>query len=129
MAVNPYVGNYPYYPYGAYPAQNSYVSAQNYQTVVPGMVVNWVASEDEAKNSYVAAGSNAYFMNKELPVIYMKSVDQSGRVLDFKAYDLVERKQEVKQDPKDDLREYVAGLVAQAMSDAGWKPRKKKEEE
>ena len=121
--------NIPYANYGYGYQQPSY-AVPSYQP--QGIVVNFVLDEEEARNTYVSSGTNAYFMHKNEPILYIKSVDQSGRVSSFKAYDLVERKtQEVSGDyvKASDLEAMIASVVEKTMADAGWRSKKKKEDE
>ncbi len=123
---NPYGnGMYGFNPYAGF-QYPSVTPAPSYQP--QSLVVGWANSENDARNSYVEPGRSSYFMDKNLPAMYLKSVDQSGHVSDFKIYDLVERVQEQKPSAEmPEIKEYVASLVAQAMADAGWKTKKKED--
>lgn len=57
----------------------------------------WVNGLEMAINWPVPIGSSMIMMDSQNPSLYIKSVDQTGRVLPIEIYDLVKREQ----DPKD----------------------------
>lgn len=58
-----------------YPNNYGNIGYQSPSYQPQGIMVNWVNSEDEARNSYVSNNSSAYFMSREDAVMYMKMVD------------------------------------------------------
>ena len=127
--TNPYLaGNYGFYPnYNVYPPSQS-TAMPNYQP--SGFNVGWVNSEEDGRNTYVAPGTSAYFMDKNNPVMYLKSVDASGHVSEFKAFDLVEHKQvQMDADKPQITTESISEIVRKTMAEAGWKFKKVREEE
>lgn len=105
----------PYYnPYGQ--VQNPYMVYPNYfytspiqtapavtytmpqqQVVKPieqprsGMLVNWVKSDKEVEDEYVAPNCAAAFWNENVPVLYLKQADATGKTTTT-VYDMIERK-------------------------------------
>lgn len=85
---------YPPNPYGnPYSPQMGYVpQTPNYmpQTQQGGDTVNWVMGEAGAKAYMVAPGSTVLLMDRDEPVMYLKSADASG-VPSLRVFDYVER--------------------------------------
>ena len=103
------MSNYPYYyqPYQPYQPpmadqlmqlrQNQYMPMQNMQQVPQqsqqtqsSMI--WVPSEQDAINYIVAPNTAVAIWNSNLPVVYLKQADASGKP-SMITYDLVERSQ------------------------------------
>jgi DNA-binding response OmpR family regulator len=53
--------------------------------------ITWVLGENAAKSFPVGAGQTVVLMDREEPVMYMKSVDQSGMPLPLRIFDITER--------------------------------------
>ena len=72
---------------------------------------DWVQGEIAAKAYPVPAGTSMLLMDSEEPIVYMKSVDASGRPLPLEAYDLVKRENVVNQasysPQKEDMSKYI----------------------
>lgn len=88
---------YPYYTSPNYnqpnynqPNYSNSVSQQNVQTQ-QGNSINWVLGEASAKSFPVGVGQTVVLMDREEPVMYMKSVDQSGMPLPLRVFDITER--------------------------------------
>lgn len=83
---------YPYYTLPNYnqPNYSNSVLQQNVQTQ-QGSSINWVLGENAAKSFPVGAGQTVVLMDREEPVMYMKSVDQSGMPLPLRIFDITER--------------------------------------
>lgn len=94
--------------YGAYVPQN-YYQQQYYpnlqmplqppqmpQNSVPNSSngITWVLGENAAKSFPVGAGQTVVLMDREEPIMYMKSVDQSGMPLPLRIFDITERTSE-----------------------------------
>lgn len=56
-----------------------------------GNGITWVLGENAAKSFPVGAGQTVLLMDREEPVMYMKSVDQSGMPLPLRIFDITER--------------------------------------
>lgn len=56
-----------------------------------GNGITWVLGEAAAKAFPVGAGQTVILMDREDPVMYMKSVDQSGMPLPLRIFDITER--------------------------------------
>ena len=67
-------------------AQNSVQNAGN--------GITWVLGENAAKSFPVGVGQTVVLMDREEPVMYMKSVDQSGMPLPLRIFDITERTSE-----------------------------------
>lgn len=128
---NPY---FEYQPYRPSTGMYGYGTPSNVAPPQPqGLMMSWVNNVDEARNAYVNPGMTAHFMDKNLPVVYAKTVDSSGKTVAFTIYDLVERVDRVDSTAPVVKDEYVKvsdieALVEKKMQDAGWKIRTKKEE-
>ena len=115
--------NYPYYyqPYQPYQPpmadqlmqlrQNQYMPMQNMQQVPQqsqqtqsSMI--WVPSEQDAINYIVAPNTAVAIWNSNLPVVYLKQADASGKP-SMITYDLVERSQRPVQAPPAPAVEYA----------------------
>lgn len=88
---------YPYYTSPNYnqpnynqPNYSNSALQQNVQTQ-QGNSINWVLGEAAAKSFPVGAGQTVILMDREDPVMYMKSVDQSGMPLPLRVFDITER--------------------------------------
>jgi len=101
MTPNYYGNYYPNYPQQQYPQPLQVV--QPVQQSVPNQILAWVQSEDEGVNYPLNAGQSIFLMNQREPYLYMKSVDQLGKVTFIKKR-LVD---EGGSDEKVDLREYI----------------------
>lgn len=90
--------------YGGYYSQNfypNYFGNQQMPPQAPQMPSNpvqsstngitWVLGESAAKSFPVGAGQTVVLMDREEPVMYMKSVDQSGMPLPLRIFDITER--------------------------------------
>ena len=87
-----------YYPQSYYP---NYYGNQQMPPQAPQMPSNapqnsmngitWVLGENAAKSFPVGAGQTVVLMDREEPVMYMKSVDQSGMPLPLRVFDITER--------------------------------------
>ena len=53
--------------------------------------INWVQGRAGANSFYVAPGQSALLMDSEDSVLYVKSVDMTGRPLPLEVYELVKR--------------------------------------
>lgn len=77
-----------YYGYSNYPYQQQYPQPiqQPVQQTIPqvqqtqNQILAWVQSEDEGKNFPLGAGQSIFLMNQREPYLYMKSVDQLGKM-------------------------------------------------
>lgn len=79
---------------------NAYACSQDYSQ---NNGIIWVQGENAAKSYPVRAGQSLLLMDSENPVMYIKSVDQSGMPLPLRIFDYTERiseadKQPVKED-------------------------------
>lgn len=81
----PYYGN-PYYPQ---PMQDN-IAQLRQPMMQPQNSVQWVSSEQEARNYLVAPNSAVALWDSSAPRVYLKQADASGKPM-FKGYDLVER--------------------------------------
>ncbi len=59
-----------------------------------GNSITWVLGENAAKSFPVGAGQTVILMDREEPIMYMKSVDQSGMPLPLRIFDITERTSE-----------------------------------
>lgn len=85
----PYYGN-PYYPQ---PMQDNLAQLRQpmmQPQMAPQNSVQWVSSEQEARNYLVAPNSAVALWDSSAPRVYLKQADASGKPM-FKGYDLVER--------------------------------------
>ena len=87
MAItNPYQPNYTGYAPYALPAATSFTPARpNTQGIT------WVNGEEAARTYPIPYNSTAMLMDSENPVLYVKTIDSMGRIVDFEVYDLINR--------------------------------------
>lgn len=88
---NYYQPNYTQPNYGQLNYANS-VAQQN--QMQQGNSITWVLGENAAKSFPVGAGQTVVLMDREEPIMYMKSVDQSGMPLPLRIFDITERTSE-----------------------------------
>lgn len=81
-----------YYPNLQMPLQPPQMPSNAPQT--SGNSITWVLGENAAKSFPVGAGQTVVLMDREEPVMYMKSVDQSGMPLPLRIFDITERTSE-----------------------------------
>ena len=124
--------NYPYYyqPYQPYQPpmadqlmqlrQNQYMPMQNMQQVPQqsqqtqsSMI--WVPSEQDAINYIVAPNTAVAIWNSNLPVVYLKQADASGKP-SMITYDLVERTQRPVQPSQTQHVEYATKEELKALA-------------
>ena len=94
MAYNNYFPQY--YPNQMPMMQNQQIPLQQSQMPQNGVQssgnsITWVLGENAAKSFPVGAGQTVVLMDREEPVMYMKSVDQSGMPLPLRIFDITER--------------------------------------
>ena len=94
MYPNYYQPNYTQPNYGQLNYANS-VAQQNQSQ--QGNSIIWVLGENAAKAYPVASGQTVILMDREEPVMYMKSTDQSGMPQPLRIFELHERTAEQKQ--------------------------------
>ena len=94
-------------------SQNTRATKYNAATMMPmakpvdqprnGMIVNWVKSDKDVEDEYVAPNCAAAFWNENAPVLYLKQADATGKTTTT-IYDMIERKapEEVKEEAKMD---------------------------
>lgn len=95
MAYNTYFPQsyYPnYYGNQQMPPQPPQMPSNAVQT--SGNSITWVLGENAAKSFPVGAGQTVVLMDREEPIMYMKSVDQSGMPLPLRIFDITERTSE-----------------------------------
>lgn len=73
------------------PQQQVQMPMQNYSQSPSSTGINWVQGRAGANGFYVAPGQSALLMDSEESVLYVKSVDMTGRPLPLEVYDLVKR--------------------------------------
>ena len=82
----------------------------------------WVQGEAGAKSYPVAPGNRIALFDSENPVVYIKSVDVTGKPTEMEIYDLVKREPKPKEEPKTvDLTNYItreefSSLIAASVS-------------
>ena len=81
-----------YYPNLQMPLQPPQMPSNAPQT--SGNSITWVLGENAAKSFPVGAGQTVVLMDREEPIMYMKSVDQSGMPLPLRIFDITERTSE-----------------------------------
>lgn len=91
MAYNSYFPQYypNYYGNQQMPPQPPQMPSNAPQT--SGNSITWVLGENAAKSFPVGAGQTVVLMDREEPIMYMKSVDQSGMPLPLRIFDITER--------------------------------------
>lgn len=117
MAIynNPYQTNYPTYQ----PASIAPVPASNFNPQPRNQGITWVNGEEAARSYPIPYNSTVMLMDQETPVLYVKTVDSMGRIVDFEIYDLINRSPK-KEDvlnfnteefvKKDDLQKMMEGI-------------------
>lgn len=128
--ANNYFSPYGYNPYGANTAVGWYPQTQVYQqTSAPSFA--WVQGIEAAKAYTVPAGSSMMLMDSEHPVIYVKSVDSTGKPQELEVYDMVKRKNTKPKTSEFD-ESSIKGLIEEALdrkfSEYGIQKRQKKED-
>ena len=78
-----------YYPNLQMPLQTPQMPQNGVQS--SGNSITWVLGENAAKSFPVGAGQTVVLMDREEPIMYMKSVDQSGMPLPLRIFDITER--------------------------------------
>lgn len=78
-----------YYPNLQMPLQAPQMPQNSVQNSSNG--ITWVLGENAAKSFPVGAGQTVVLMDREEPIMYMKSVDQSGMPLPLRIFDITER--------------------------------------
>lgn len=78
-----------YYPNLQMPLQPPQMPQNGVQSSSNG--ITWVLGENAAKSFPVGAGQTVVLMDREEPIMYMKSVDQSGMPLPLRIFDITER--------------------------------------
>lgn len=81
-----------YYPNLQMPLQPPQMPQNSVQNSSNG--ITWVLGENAAKSFPVGAGQTVVLMDREEPIMYMKSVDQSGMPLPLRIFDITERTSE-----------------------------------
>lgn len=111
MAIyNPYQANYSPYP----PALSTPSAASSFSQPRAPQGITWVAGEEAARTYPIPYNSTAMLMDSESPVLYVKSVDNMGRIVEFEVYDLINRspKKEASSEfvTKDDLDKFMSEM-------------------
>ena len=86
------------------PLQQPQVAQNSVQNAGNG--ITWVLGENAAKSFPVGVGQTVVLMDREEPVMYMKSVDQSGMPLPLRVFDITERTET--SSPKTSNTDYVS---------------------
>ena len=81
-----------YYPNLQMPLQPPQMPQNGVQSSSNG--ITWVLGENAAKSFPVGAGQTVVLMDREEPIMYMKSVDHSGMPLPLRIFDITERTSE-----------------------------------
>lgn len=128
----------PYYNgYNPMPYANPYSPQMGYSPQAPtftpphsgGDTINWVLGEAGAKAYMVAPGATVLLMDRDQPVLYIKTVDASG-MPSLRIFDYVERNAsripQNAQEPEPDkyitraeFEEFVLGLKSQGKHEGG----------
>lgn len=105
---NPYQSlNYPNYrPANITPVNNGFA---------PG--ITWVNGEDAARSYPIPYNSTMLLMDQENPVLYVKTVDNIGRIVDFEVYDLINRSPK-KEEANFNAEDFVKKTDLQEMLDS-----------
>ena len=91
-------------------------------TQTPSSQFVWVQGEAGAKSYPVAPGNRIALFDSENPVVYIKTVDLSGKPAEMEIFDLVKREPKpVEESPKVDFtsfitREEISQIVADSVS-------------
>lgn len=113
--------------YQTYP--NYYQNYPNYQQQMPqpiqptpqpiqNQILAWVQSEEEGVNFPLSAGQSIFLMNQREPYLYMKSVDQLGKVTFVKKRLVDEGGSEEKIDLKEYIkREEIENIITERIRD------------
>ena len=74
-----------------YPNTGGYVTpgASSYNAPVTTPIV-WVENEATARNTYVAPGTTGFFMERQNPRFYVKSMALNGEIASFKVFEFNE---------------------------------------
>lgn len=137
------MNNYQTYPsyYQNYPnfqQQMPQPIMQQQPTQVPNQILAWVQSEEEGVNFPLNAGQSIFLMNQRADYLYMKSVDQLGKVTFIKKRlvdetekkDLDELKDYIRKEELENLiTDRIREEIEKKMSEISFKPTKKKVEE
>ena len=132
--ANNYFNPYGYTNYAPYAPQTQTAlpsAYPQYTTVQQTPSFAWVQGIEKAKAYNVPAGTSMMLMDADHPVIYIKTVDATGRPQELEVYDMVKRKNA---EPK--TREFdessVKGLIEEVIdkkfSEYGIQKRQKKED-
>ena len=141
MALNNYVAGYGSYPYPQFSTGLTPPIPQS--SPAPSSSFVWVQGDAGAKSYPVAPGNRIALFDSENPVVYIKSVDLSGRPAEMEIYDLVRREPKpVSEPPKVDLtnfitRDEISTIVSEtvskevdrAIADLSLKPASKRRKE
>ena len=128
MATN-YYNPYGYNPYGANTAVGWYPQTQVYQqTTAPSFA--WVQGIEAAKAYAVPAGSSMMLMDSEHPVIYIKTVDSTGKPQELEVYDMVKRKNQKAKttDDESSIKGLIEDVIDKKFSEYGIFKKAKKED-
>lgn len=119
MALN-YNAGYNPYPHSQF--NNGFIQQIPQTSPMPSSSFVWVQGEAGAKSYPVAPGNRIALFDSENPVVYIKSVDLSGKPDDMEIYDLVKREpQPIEEPPKVDLtnfitRDEIASIINESVS-------------
>lgn len=131
--------NYPsYYPnYPTYQQQYQQPIQMPIQQQVPNQILAWVQSEEDANNYPLNSGQSIFLMNQKQPYLYMKSIDQLGKVTFIKKR-LVDETERDETELKDYIRkEELENLISdrireeieKKISEISFKPTNTKKRE
>lgn len=147
MALNNYGAGYGSYVYPQQQFNTTGFASQNpvVQQVAPtpSSAFVWVQGEAGAKSYPVAPGNRVALFDSENPVVYIKSVDYSGKPAEMEIFDLVKREPKpIEEAPKVDFSSFitrdevvdvisasVSKEVEKAISGLSLKPAPKKKKE
>ena len=139
MAFNPYYQN-PYYPQ---PMPDNLMQMRQQQMMQPAPPpvpqnpvatggVQWVSSEQEARDYLIAPNSAVALWDSTAPTVYLKQSDASGKPT-LKIYDLVERAETPRTAPQEKGVEFVTreefDRLAALVGEIKGKKRRKVEED
>lgn len=115
----PYMPNSTTVPVGTYP---------QYQQQNPSFA--WVQGIESAKAYNVPAGSSMMLMDSEHPVIYVKTVDSTGKPQELEIYDMVKRKNSKPKSQSDDssITSLIEDTIDKKFEEYGIYKRHKKED-
>jgi len=119
MALNYNAG---YNPYPQSQFNNGFIQQIPQTSPTPSSSFVWVQGEAGAKGYPVAPGNRIALFDSENPVVYIKSVDLSGKPTDMEIYDLVKREPKpVEEPPKVDFtnfitRDEIASIINDSVS-------------